>query len=137
MIIKKRFCLGFLLLLATPALCAAQGVVTHVSDDSTLRAALASAASGDTIIFDAGITLAAELPNVAVSITIDGNGHSLSGNNQFRGLFIGVPTFSPPAITVAVNVTDWPLTDGLGDETSVVELGLTTTWLNADEMLKE
>jgi hypothetical protein len=102
MIIKKRFCLGFLLLLATPALCAAQGVVTHVSDDSTLRAALASAASGDTIIFDAGITLAAELPNVAVSITIDGNGHSLSGNNQFRGLFIGVPTFSPPAISVAI-----------------------------------
>jgi hypothetical protein len=39
--------------------------------------------------------------------------------------------------TVAVNTTDWPLTDGLSDESNVVELGLTTTWLNADEMLKE
>jgi len=38
---------------------------------------------------------------------------------------VGVP---PPLVTVAVNVTDCPKTDGLGDElTAVVVAGLFTT----------
>jgi fibronectin-binding autotransporter adhesin len=89
------------LLLVTPAIGAAQ-TVTHVADAASLAAAVSSAANGDTIVLDSSITLTGELPNVAASITIDGGGHTLSGNNQFRGLFIGVPTFTPPALSVTI-----------------------------------
>ena len=49
---------------------------------------------------------------------------------------ITVPVGVPPAVlvTVAVNVTDWPATSGLSDETSAVALGLPlTTCLSAGD----
>src|SRR5258708_6436623 len=60
-----------------------------VNSDASLRSAITSAASGDTITFTSNITLAADLPAVQTSVTIIGNNNTLSGNNQFRGLFIG------------------------------------------------
>src|SRR5213594_302662 len=42
---------------------------------------------------------------------------------------VRVPAPGATALTVAVNVTDWPVTDGLPDEaTAVVVLALLTVW---------
>jgi hypothetical protein len=38
-------------------------------------------------------------------------------------------------VTVAVNVTDWPLTDGLSDDASAVALGLTMICVVALDVL--
>jgi fibronectin-binding autotransporter adhesin len=105
-----------------PAFAAAQ-TVTHVSDDAGLRAALASAVDGDTIVLDSAITLASELPNVGASVTIDGAGHSLSGNNQFRGLFVGALTDDTPlSVNVAIQnltITNAVAAGGAGGSGSV------------------
>ena len=51
---------------------------------------------------------------------------------------VGVPAPGDVAVTVAVNVTDWPNTDGLTDETSaVVVASWLTTWLVAVDVLVE
>ena len=77
----------------------------NVNSDASLRAAITSASSGDRIIFTGNITLAADLPAVQTNVTIVGDGNSLSGNNQFRGLFIG--DFSGAThTTVSVTVRD-------------------------------
>jgi hypothetical protein len=48
----------------------------------------------------------------------------------------GVPVAGATALTVAVNVTDWPKTDGFTDEVTVVELpALPTVWVIAAEVL--
>jgi outer membrane autotransporter protein len=60
-----------------------------VNSDATLRNAITSAAAGDRIVFQSSVTLTADLPTVGTNVTIVGNGNTLSGNNQFRGLFIG------------------------------------------------
>ena len=76
-----------------------------VSNDATLRSAITSAASGDRIVFQNNITLAADLPAVQTNVTIVGNSNTLSGNNQFRGLFIGAwtpGTATQVAVTVAI-----------------------------------
>ena len=53
-----------------------------------------------------------------------------------RTVPVGVPEPGALAVTVAVNVTDWPKTDGLAVvATLVVVLALLTTWLSADEVL--
>ncbi len=45
---------------------------------------------------------------------------------------VGVPAPGAVTVTVAVNVTDCPKTDGLTDEATVVDvLALFTTWLTA------
>jgi hypothetical protein len=64
----------------------------NVNSDASLRAAITSAAPGDTITFTGNITLAADLPAVQKNVTILGNNFTLSGNNQFRGLFVGAWT---------------------------------------------
>jgi autotransporter-associated beta strand protein len=90
------------LLLAQPA--AAQ--TSHlVATEAQLRAALATAAAGDSIVFQSNITLTADLPSVSTSLTIDGAGFSLSGNDQFRGFLVaafepGTATPSPIAVTI-------------------------------------
>ncbi|HEX4347005.1 MAG TPA: autotransporter-associated beta strand repeat-containing protein, partial [Vicinamibacterales bacterium] len=90
------------LIVATASTVGAQ-VVTHVTDDASLRSAIAAAGVGDTIVFDASITLASELPNLGVTgLTIDGNGHTLSGNNQYRGLIVGIPDFSASPVAVTI-----------------------------------
>ncbi|MBM3649548.1 MAG: autotransporter domain-containing protein, partial [Alphaproteobacteria bacterium] len=77
----------------------------NVSTEAQLRTAITSAASGDRIVFNAGITLTQDLPAVQTNVTIVGNNNTLSGNNQFRGLFIGAFTGSTQT-AVAVTVQD-------------------------------
>jgi len=78
---------------------------THiVSDDAELRAAILDAEAGDTILFDADILLAGDLPALQASITIDGATHTLNGGGQFRGLFIGAWQ-TGTATQIAVSVT--------------------------------
>ena len=49
---------------------------------------------------------------------------------------VGVPVPGETALTVAVNITDWPNTDGFTDEVTVVELlALLTVWVMAVEVL--
>jgi hypothetical protein len=48
----------------------------------------------------------------------------------------GVPLPGAVAVTVAVNVTDWPETEGLADELNAVEvLALFTVWVNGEAVL--
>jgi autotransporter-associated beta strand protein len=94
---------------ALPSAAAAQ-TAFHVSTEAGLRTALAAAQNGDAIVFDGAITLATgDLPTVQRSITIDGGGFSLSGNNQYRGLFVAA--FAPGTATAqGVSVTIQNLT---------------------------
>lgn len=75
--------------------------VLHISTEQELRDALTAtsgAQNGDTVIFDANITLSRDLPAVQNSITLNGNGHFLDGAGAYRGLFVyaGVVTISEP-----------------------------------------
>jgi autotransporter-associated beta strand protein len=77
----------------------------NVNDDASLRSAITSANNGDRIIFTNSITLTADLPAVQTNVTIIGNNNTLSGNNQFRGLFIGAwvqSTATQVAVTVGI-----------------------------------
>ncbi len=65
--------------------------VLHVSSEQELRDALTAtsgAQNGDSVVFDADITLSRDLPAVQNSITINGNGHFLDGAGAHRGLFV-------------------------------------------------
>ncbi|BAL79612.1 autotransporter domain-containing protein [Bradyrhizobium cosmicum] len=74
---------------------AATLVVTSTADSGagSLRTAITSATSGDTILFQVSgtITLLSELPVITKNITIDGNGNNptISGANTYRPFFIG------------------------------------------------
>jgi len=95
------------ILLAAPRLLASPSAFTDfaVGDDASLRLAITSAGDGDTITFTGDITLTADLPAVQTNVTIDGQGHMLSGNDGFRGFFIG--KFSGTAqAAVAVTIHD-------------------------------
>ena len=49
---------------------------------------------------------------------------------------LGVPEPGAAALTVAVKVTDWPKTDGLVEEVSVVvELAGLTVWVSGEAVL--
>jgi len=49
---------------------------------------------------------------------------------------VGVPLPGATALTVAVNVTDWPTVEGLAEEATVVEvLAWFTTWVTVFEVL--
>src|SRR5215471_1958872 len=77
------------------ALAQCPGGVCSVGDEASLRAAITSSVSGDTIVFTNNITLTTgDLPAVqktvitagppvAGTLTIDGGGFTLSGNGQF------------------------------------------------------
>src|SRR5262245_36491590 len=76
--------------LSAPARAAAQTFTA--TDDASLRNAISlAAASGGTVQMLNNITLTSDLPNISTpgSITFDGGGFTLSGNNQYRGLYIG------------------------------------------------
>ena len=93
--------------LCCPAWASSQTVFL-VSSETDLRASLSSSVAGDTILFVSDVTLTADLPSVSTSITIDGNGHLLSGNNQVRGLFVypsGGATFPSPISVTIQNLT--------------------------------
>src|SRR3954470_17119824 len=76
------------LLVVCPASAFAQTTYT-VSTQSALQTAIGAAASGDTIVLAADVTLTSALPTIGVDITIDGAGHTLDGAGQFRGLVVG------------------------------------------------
>nr|WP_281063207.1 autotransporter domain-containing protein [Ancylobacter gelatini] len=73
----------------------------NVGNDGDLRSAISSAGNGDTITFTADITLTSNLPNVTTNVSFIGDNHTLSGNNEYRGLFVqsGTVTISDLTIT--------------------------------------
>ena len=78
-----------------------------VANDARLRPAIAGIANGDTILFTADITLLGDLPVVQKNITIDGQNHTLSGNNLYRGFFIAAWTpGTATMIAVSVEIKD-------------------------------
>src|SRR5262245_37360299 len=97
----------------------AQGVV-HVGNEAQLASAIANAISGDTIVFDANVTLTADLPSLSTNLTIEGNGHTLSGADQHRGFFVGAfgaETATPTPVTVYIQniqIVDAKATGGNG-----------------------
>ncbi|MBR2813669.1 MAG: autotransporter domain-containing protein [Reyranella sp.] len=60
----------------------------NVANESQLNNAISNAGNGDTITFTANITLSANLPAVTKNVTVNGGNFSLSGNNQYRGLYV-------------------------------------------------
>jgi outer membrane autotransporter protein len=72
------------------ALLAGPAVATEyfVRNDASLRSAISSATHGDTITFTEGITLESNLPIIRQDVLINGQGNTLSGNHQYRGLFV-------------------------------------------------
>src|SRR5215471_382871 len=96
------------LLALLPAVASAQTI--HVGDELALRSAIATAAPGSTIVLDTNISLTADLPSVATSVTIDGAGHTLSGANQFRGLMVAGWDSAVPTTPSPINVTVQNLT---------------------------
>jgi outer membrane autotransporter protein len=76
----------------------------YITSEAELRAALAGGENGDSIIFSSNITLTDNLPTLTRDVIFYGQGHVLSGNNQYRGLFIqsGTVTVNDLTITNAV-----------------------------------
>lgn len=72
----------------------------NVASDSELRSAISTAVNGDTITFTANITLGSNLPNVTTNVTFIGGNHTLSGNNQYRGLFVQSGTVAINDLTI-------------------------------------
>jgi hypothetical protein len=105
--------LGVPLLITEPATAA----VVNVSDETQLRTAIQSAASGDTIAFTNNITLTSNLPPVQTSVTFLGNGATLTGSGA-RGLFVYSGTVSIENLTItsasAVGATGGTGTGGGG-----------------------
>ncbi|MBS7552814.1 autotransporter domain-containing protein [Ancylobacter dichloromethanicus] len=72
----------------------------NVGSDADLRSAISSAGNGDTITFTANITLTGNLPNVTTNVTFVGGDHTLSGDNQYRGLFVQSGTVAISNLTI-------------------------------------
>jgi hypothetical protein len=82
--------------------------VLHVSTEQELRDALTAttgAQDGDTVVFDANMTLNRDLPAVQNSITINGNGHFLDGAGAHRGLFVYAGTVAIQNLMIQNAVT--------------------------------
>ena len=82
--LSPRALIILLLALATPFTPRVQSQAA--TDFTSLRAAIQAAnnAGSSTTALDADITLTAELPQITGALTIDGRGHSISGDGQFR-----------------------------------------------------
>jgi len=108
----RLWCLALACWLAAPAIGGpAWAANFDVATDAQLRSAITTAANGDTITFTANITLAADLPAVQKNVTILGNGNTLSGANQFRGLFVGAWTpGTGTQVAVTVGIQDLTIT---------------------------
>src|SRR4051794_35871638 len=105
----RRFlalCFGLLL-----PVCASAQTTTTVVTEAQLRSAISSAAAGDTIVLAADITLTDDLPAIAADLTLNGGGHTVSGNNQFRGLLVGNLSSGP--VPVSVTLQNLSITDTL------------------------
>ena len=126
----RRRLLAGLVGLALLAPDAAWAETFTINSEGDLRTALTNAQSGDTISFNSNVTLTTgDLPIVQKNISILGNDHSLSGNNQFRGLFIAA--FQPGTgtlVPVTVEIQDLTIADaraqgGSGGNSSTSPLG--------------
>ncbi|MFD9996123.1 autotransporter-associated beta strand repeat-containing protein, partial [Mesorhizobium sp. NPDC059024] len=65
------------------------------NDTASLQTAIANVnagSGGDTIDITGNITLTAELTAITKGVTITGNDHTISGNNQYRIFFIAAPS---------------------------------------------
>lgn len=71
-----------------------------VNSDASLRTALTRAVNGDVINFSGDVTLSANLPVLTANATINGNGYSLSGAGQYRGLFVASGTWAINNLTI-------------------------------------
>ena len=82
--LDPRAIIILLLALATPFTPRLQSQAA--SDFNSLRAAILAANSegSGTIALDADIKLTADLPAITGAVTVDGRGHSISGDKQFR-----------------------------------------------------
>jgi fibronectin-binding autotransporter adhesin len=101
MLPRISWALGVAAACLIPTSAAAQ--TTHlVTTEAQLRTAITSAAAGDSIVLGASITLTTgDLPSISTSVTIDGAGHALSGNNQFRGLLVtAFGSADPPDVSI-------------------------------------
>ncbi|WP_428032927.1 autotransporter domain-containing protein [Ancylobacter sp.] len=76
----------------------------NVGSDADLRSAISNAGNGDTITFTADITLASNLPNVTTNVTFIGGNHTLSGDNEYRGLFVQSGSVAISDLTITNSV---------------------------------
>lgn len=100
--------------LALTAGTAAAQTTFNVTTEAGLRTAITSAAAGDRIVLGADISLTTgDLPAVFTSITIDGGSHTLSGNNQYRGLMVAALGGGATPVAVAVTIQNLTITNTL------------------------
>jgi len=59
-----------------------------VNNEAELRTAIGSAVDGDTITFNADITLTQDLPAIQTNVTIVGNNKAVDGASTYRGFFV-------------------------------------------------
>ncbi|MGU3495140.1 autotransporter domain-containing protein [Xanthobacteraceae bacterium A53D] len=76
----------------------------NVSTASQLYSAINNASNGDVINLTANITLSYNLPVVTKNLTINGGAHTLSGDGQYRGLFVQSGTVNITNMTIANTV---------------------------------
>lgn len=96
--------MAFVTLLATGLLTLALPAAAtnfNVGNQDQLANAIKNAQNGDTITFTADITLSANLGQVQRNVTIDGNNHTLSGSNRYRGLYVASGNVSIIDLTIA------------------------------------
>jgi autotransporter-associated beta strand protein len=67
----------------------AAAIACDADSTATLLDCFAQVSPNEAINLRASITLTAALPTIDMSLTINGNGHTLDGASQFRGLVIG------------------------------------------------
>jgi outer membrane autotransporter protein len=72
-----------------------------VANDAELRSAIGHAGNGDTITFTGNVTLGSNLPTVQRNVTINGGNFTLSGANQYRGLFLETGAVAINNLTIA------------------------------------
>ena len=91
-------------LLAAGALLAAlpaDGASFSAGNEAQLRSAIGNAREGDTIVLTANITLTSNLPVLTHSVIVNGANFTLSGNHQFRGLFLESGSVTVDNLTIA------------------------------------
>jgi len=96
----------------TFGLSVAAGAADHpVNNESDLRAAIASAADGDTITFNVNVTLTQDLPAIQTNVTILGNNKIVDGAGTYRGFFVVKFAF-PLQAALAVTIQDLTIQNG-------------------------
>ena len=74
--------------LVVNATCSLADAITAATLDEATGGCPAGEAGADTITMATDVTLAAALPNITSEITIEGDGHTVSGDDQFRIFFV-------------------------------------------------